>query len=161
MNFLDGLDASNFLQVVNTSNQFYSIAPTSDETFRQVMRMFCCKERVLVSLERFEQCLDDCEAVDDRLVPSDEADSSFIRPTQRPFVHPCFSIEGFRKLCKAYRTSAFQWYSRLMPFNTDFYSADFGLLDYELYIQTIDSKRTLNNYENKLFKSKSLKIVLP
>ncbi|CAF2057501.1 unnamed protein product, partial [Rotaria magnacalcarata] len=151
--FLDGLDASNFLEVVNNTNQFYSIAPTSDQIFRQLMQMFCCKQRVLVPRELYEFYSDDFEVMDDRLVVSyGDFDTSLIRSIQRVFVHPCFSIEGFGKLCKAYRTAAFQCYSRLIPFNTDFYCADFGLIDYELYHQTIGLERDLNTYENKFFK---------
>ncbi|CAF3044652.1 unnamed protein product [Rotaria socialis] len=151
--FLDGLDASNFLEVVNNTNQFYSIAPTSDQIFRQLMQMFCCKQRVLVPRELYEFYSDDFEVMDDRLVVSyGDFDTSLIRPIQRVFVHPCFSIEGFGKLCKVYRTAAFQCYSRLIPFNTDFYCADFCLIDYELYHQTIGVERDLNTYENKFFK---------
>ncbi|CAM2728350.1 unnamed protein product [Rotaria socialis] len=151
--FLDGLDASNFLEVVNNTNQFYSIAPTSDQIFRQLMQMFCCKQRVLVPRELYEFYSDDFEVMDDRLVVSyGDFDTSLIRPIQRVFVHPCFSIEGFGKLCKVYRTAAFQCYSRLIPFNTDFYCADFGLIDYELYHQTIGVERDLNTYENNFFK---------
>ena len=154
LNFLDGVDACNFLEVVNQSSQFRSIATTSDHTFRALITMFWGHHRILLSRETYGKYLHDCKVVDDKLVFIENRNSSFIQPLQRLFVYRCFSIEGFNKLCKAYRTSLFQCYSRLLPFNTDLYSADFGLLDYELYNETIGLKRDLNDYERKLFRSK-------
>ena len=42
-----------------------------------------------------------------------------------------------------------------MPFNTTWYDADFGLLNYETYGHTSGSERVLNDHELNLFKSKT------
>ena len=157
VNFLEGIDAANFLEAVNNSEQFNSIATTSDLVFRQLMNeIFRHSQRVELPRTLYECYLEDCEVIDGKLVWSERQNSSFIQPRQRLFVHSCFTINGFGLLCRAYRTSLFQCYSRLLPFNTDLYYADFGLLDYELYNRTITLERDLNDYEQKLFKSKTL-----
>lgn len=159
VNFLEGLDASNFLETVSTSDQFYSIATTSDQVFRRLINeTFRHGQKVALSRTLYEHHLDYCEIVDDKLVLSAKLDSPLMQPRQRLFIHSCFTVEGFGLLCRAYRTSLFQCYSRLLPFNTDFYYADFGLLDYELYNRTITLERHLSDYEHKLFKSKRLKL---
>ncbi len=159
LNFLDGTDACNFLEVVNKTNQFWSIATISDQIFRKLMKEIVrARQRILLPEETFKNYLYDCEVIDDKLVLLENCDSSFIQPCQRLFVHSCFNIEGFGKLCKAYQTLMFQCYSRLLPFNTNLYCSDFGLIDYELYRTTISLERDLNNHEPKLFKSKGSKI---
>lgn len=159
LNFLEGTDASNFLETVNNSDQFYSIATTFDKVFRRLMNeTFRHGRRVPLPRMSYEHHMDHSEIVDDKLVLSAKLDSPLMQPRQRLFVHSCFTVEGFGLLCRAYRTSLFQCYCRLVPFNTDFYYANFGLLDYELYNRTITLARDLNDYEQKLFKSKILKL---
>ena len=104
LNFLYGVDACNFLEVVNKSNQFRSIATKSDHTFRALITMFWGHQRILLSRETYEKYLHDCQVVDDKLVLIENPNSSFIQPIQRLFAYQCFSVEGFAKLCKAYRT---------------------------------------------------------
>lgn len=155
MNYLEGIDAANFLEAVNNSSQFRSIATTSDHVFQKLIgRIFRSRQRVILPRRAFECYLNECEVVDDKLVPLEEHYAPCIQPIQRVFVYACFSTEGFGLLCQAYRTSLFQCYSRLIPFNTDFYCADFGLLDYEIYIRTIGQKRNLNDHEKTYFQSK-------
>jgi hypothetical protein len=140
-------------------NENGSIVTTSDHMFRELTKkLFRNQQRILLPRELFEMYLDECEIVNEKLVLLENRDSLFIQPRQRIFVHQCFSIEGFRKLCKSYRASLFQCYSRLLPFNGDLYCADFGLLEYEFYNQIICSERALNDYERKLFKSKKFKV---
>jgi hypothetical protein len=158
LNFLDGTDASNFLEVVNETSQFWGIAPTSDRFFLKLTKTFCGRQRILVPKELYEYYLHECEVVDYKLVLSSGSASSSIQPIQRLFVHPFFSMEGFGKLCRAYRTPLFKFYSRLLPFNTDLYSADFGLIDFDLYCRTIGSERDLNDYEKTFFKGKKPKM---
>jgi hypothetical protein len=159
LNFLDGIDVCNFIEVVNDSNQFSSIATATDCNFRNlIQKIFCYGQKTLLPKETFENYLDDCEVVDDRLIWIENRNSSFIQPRQRLFVYRCFSIEGFGKLCRVYRTPLFECYSRLLSFNTDLYCADFGLVDYALYMSTIVLERELNDHERKLFKSKTFKI---
>ncbi|CAF1686492.1 unnamed protein product, partial [Rotaria magnacalcarata] len=118
-------------------------------------------ERISLPAETYENYLQDCEILDDKLVPFENHNPSLIQPVQRLFVHQCFSIEGFGALCKAYRTPLFQCYSRILPFNTDLYCADFGLIDYQLYNETINSERDLNVYEKNFFKSKTSSMLFP
>jgi len=159
LNFLDGIDACNFIEVVNDDNQFSSIATATDCNFRNlIQQIFYYGQKILLPKETFENYLDNCEVFDDRLVSIENCNSSFIQPRQRLFVYRCFSIEGFRKLCRIYRTPLFQCYTRLLSFNTDFYCADFGLVDYALYMPTIVLERELNDHERKLFKSETFKI---
>lgn len=157
LDFLHGIDAANFLETVNTSDQFHSIATTSDHTFRQLIKQtFRNVRRIVAPRVSYERYLDCCEIIDDKLAWLKDQDSPYTEPRQRLFIHSCFSVEGFGVLCKAYRTPLFQCYSRLLPFNTEFYCADFGLLDYELFNRTIILERDLNDYEQQLFKSKRL-----
>ena len=152
--FLNGTDVCNFVEVASKDDQFWSIPITSDQVFYNLMKMLGNDQRLLLDREMYESYLDDCEVVDDKLVLIEKDDYPFTHPIQRLFIYPCFSVEGFGKLCKAYRTSIFQCYSRLLSFNSDLYSADFGLLNYELYSETISSPRDLNDHERNLFKSK-------
>lgn len=159
LNFLEGIDAANFLETVNTSDQFHSIAPTSDHIFRQLINeTFRNGQRIAAPRASYERYLDYGEIIDDKLAWLKDQNFPYIEPRQRLFVYSCFSVMGFEILCKAYRTSLFQCYSRLLPYNTEFYCADFGLLDYELFNRTITLQRDLNNYEQRLFKSKRLKL---
>ncbi|CAM2727709.1 unnamed protein product [Rotaria socialis] len=111
VNFLNGTDTSNFLEVVNNCSQFLSIATATDRMFVEIMKKFRGPKRILLPAEAYENYLQDCKIVDDKLVPFENHNPSIIQPVQRLFVHQCFSIEGFGALCKAYRTSLFQCYS--------------------------------------------------
>jgi len=155
LNFLDGIDVSNFLQVTNNDDQFLSIAPTTDDVFRQLFYTFPEFKQIFVPVERYQDYLNECEIVNDKLVLIEKTNSPFIQPCQRIYVYSCFSIEGFGKLCRSYLTPLFQCYSRLLSFNTDFYSADFGYINYELYCSTIDLNRDLNEHEEKILQGKT------
>ncbi|CAF3560015.1 unnamed protein product [Rotaria socialis] len=155
VNFLNGTDASKFLEVVNNCSQFVSIGTASDRLFVEIMKKSDGRARILLPAEIYGNYLQDCEILDDKLVPFENQNPSVIQPAQRLFVHSCFSTKGLGALCKAYRTPLFQCYSRVLPFNTDLYCADFRLIDYQLYNETISSERDLNVYENKFFKISS------
>ncbi|CAF4773944.1 unnamed protein product, partial [Rotaria magnacalcarata] len=161
VNFLNGTDASKFLEVVNNCSQFVSIGTASDRLFVEIMKKSDGRARILLPAKIYGNYLQDCEILDDKLVPFENHNPSVIQPAQRLFVHSCFSTKGLSALCKAYRTPLFQCYSRILPFNTDLYCADFGLIDYQLYNETISSERDLNVYENKFFKSKISSILIP
>lgn len=154
LNFLDGIDASNFLQVVNDDDQFFSIAPTADQIFRQLFYMLPDFEKIFVPKKMYEHYLDECEVVNNKLVLIKKTHSRFIQPFQRVYVYSYFTTEGFRKLCRAYLTPLFQCYSRLISFNSDFYQGDFGFINYELYCSTIDLNRDFNEHEEKILKGK-------
>jgi hypothetical protein len=156
LTFLDGLDAANFIEAVNDSKQFWSIAKTLDHHFIELIKTFCGHQRIILPRALFESYADDCEIDDEQLIVVSRCYSSVIEPSERLYIHPCFSIEGFSKLCEVYRTSLFKCYSRLLPFNTIWYNADFGLLNYESYAHTVGSGRMLNDHEKNLFNGKYL-----
>jgi len=157
LRFIDGIDATNFIEAVNNSRQFGSIAKASDHHFIEMIKMFCGRQRILLPRVLFGDFENEYEIDDERLIVVSKRYSDVIEPSERLYIHSCFSIEGFTKLCEVYKTPLFSCYSRLLPLNTVCfsYNADFGLLDYEWYGHTIGSERMLNDHERQLFKSKN------
>jgi hypothetical protein len=159
LNFLDGIDSCNFIEVVNDTDQFSSIATATDYHFRNfVQQIFSRYKSVGIPQEILFKYSEFLEDIDDKIASIRGSNLSFIRPIQHLFLYPCFTIEGFRKLCRVYRTPLFECYSRLLSFNIDLYCADFGLIDYTLYMPSIAVERELNEHERKLFKSEIFKI---
>ncbi|CAM4962682.1 unnamed protein product [Rotaria socialis] len=154
LRFIDGIDAINFIEAVNDSRQFRSIAKTSDYHFIQMIKVFCGHSRILLPCAPFEDFTNEYEIDDEQLILLSKRYSDTIEPSIRLYIHPCFSTEGFTKLCEVYQTSLFSCYSHLLPLNTVCYNynADFGLLDYEWYGHTIGAERMLNDHEKHLFK---------
>ncbi|CAF2050749.1 unnamed protein product [Rotaria magnacalcarata] len=154
LRFIGGIDAINFIEAVNDSRQFRSIAKTSDYHFIQMIKVFCGHSRILLPRAPFEDCTNEYEIDDEQFILLSKRYYDTIEPSIRLYIHPCFSTEGFTKLCKVYQTSLFSCYSRLLPLNTVCYNynADFGLLDYEWYGHTIGAERLLNDYEKTLFR---------
>jgi len=154
LKFLDGLNAINFIEAVDNSEQFGSIANTSDRHFIRSISVFCNYKRIILPRYLFQSFMGESEIDEEQLVLVSTRYSSFIQPSERLYIHPCFSLEGFSKLCEVYKTSLFKCYCRLLPLNTVWYYADFGLLDYEWYSQTVGLRRVLSSHEKKLFKGK-------
>ena len=154
LKFLNGIDATNFTEVVDGSEQFGSIAKTSDYHFIRSISVFRNYPKILLSRALFECFTDESEIDDDRLIVISTRYSSFIQPTERMYIYPCFSLAGFSQLCEVYQTPFFKCYCRLLPLNTVWYDAGFGLLDYEWYGHTVGLERKLNDHEKKLFKGK-------
>jgi hypothetical protein len=154
LRFIDGIDAANFIEAVNDSRQFCSIAKTLDHHFIEMIKVFYGHQRILLPRALFEDFTNEYEIDDEQLIVVSKRYSDVIEPSERLYIHPCFSTEGFKKLCKVYKTSLFSCYSRLLPLNTIYYNADFGLLDYEWYGHTIGLERMLNDHEKNLFKGK-------
>ena len=158
LKFLDGIDASNFIEAVECSEQFGSIAKTSDYHFIRLISLFCNYPRILLPRALFECFTGESDIDDERLIVVSIRYSSFIQPSERLFIHPCFSLDGFSKLCKVYKSPFFECHCRLLPLNTVWYHADFGLLDYEWYGRTVGLERILNDHEKELFKGKILRM---
>lgn len=152
--FLDGIDVINFIETVNDSEQFYSIANTSDHHFIQLITTFRNQKRIRLPRAYFEYYTDIGYIDDESDLLISKYYSTVNEPLERLYVHPCFSAEGFLKLCQAYKASLFKCYSRLLPLNTSCYFPNFQLLDYELYASRIGSERTLSDHEKTLFKGK-------
>lgn len=155
LKFLDGLNAIDFIEAVDNSEQFGSIANTSDYHFIRLISVFRNCKRIILPRYLFQSFMGESEIDEEQLVLISTRYSPFIQPSERLYIHPCFSLEGFSQLCEAYKTSLFKCYSRLLPLNTIWYYADFGLLDYQWYSQTVGLRRALNNHEKKLFKGKN------
>ena len=156
LNYLQGVNVINFLEAVNDSKQFWSIAKTLDYHFNKSMKTFCGRQRIILPRILFEKFMGEYEIDDEQLLLVPKHYSSVIEPCIRLYIHPCFSIEGFSRLCELYRTSLFKCYVRLLPFNTFCYNADFGLLNYESCAHTIGSSRMLNDHEKHLLEGKYL-----
>lgn len=155
LTFLDGIDAINFIEAVNDSEQFLLIAKTVDYHFIEAITNFCRRQPISLSVAPFEHNLMEDEISDEQFPNVSRRYSCFIKPLERPYVHPCFAVEGLVKLCPLYQTSLFKCYSRLIPYNNAQYDATFDLLNYELYIHSIGSRRILNDHEKKLFHGKN------
>lgn len=151
--FLDGIDATNFIEAVNNSQQFWSIAKTSDYHFIELIKSFCGHPRIPLSTYAvLGDFTNEYEIDDEQLTVVSTRYSDVTEPSERLFIHPCFSIEGFATLCRVYKTSLFKCYCRLLPLNTVCYNADFGLLNYEWYGDTVGAERLMNDHEKKMFK---------
>ena len=142
---------------MNDSRQFWSVAKTSDHHFIEIIKTFSGRARILLPRYLFEVFDDECDIDDKQLSMVSKHYSDTIEPSIRCYIHPCFSTEGFTKLCEVYKSSLFGCYSRLLPLNTvcHNYYADFGLLDYEWYGHTIGAERMLSDHEKHLFKGKN------
>lgn len=156
LKFLDGVDAANFIEAVDRSEEFGPIAETSDHHFVRLINFFSDCEKILLPRVLFYDFMGDNEIDEQQLIVVPARYSSTIQPFERLYIHPYFGLECFSKLCEAYQTSLFKCYCRLLPFNTTCYHADFGLLDYEWYGHTVGMKRLLNDHEKTLFKGQTL-----
>ena len=157
LSLLEGIDAINFIEAVNDSKQFWCIAKSLDQHFMKLISKFQGQQRILLPGAFFESYTGELEIDEDNLVAISKGYSWVREPRERLYIHPSFSVQGFAKLCHVYKSSLFKCYSRLIPFNTTWYGADFGLLNYESYGHTIGSKRILNDHELNIFKSKRLR----
>ena len=107
LRFLKGIDASNFLEVVNDRDRFVAVASRSDQLFLTITKKFHGLQKRLLAPEVYEQYLDGCEVIDDKLVPLESNNLLVVQPIQRLFVYSCFSVEGFETLSRAYQTPLF------------------------------------------------------
>ncbi|CAF0919486.1 unnamed protein product [Adineta ricciae] len=161
LKFLDALDTISFIEAVDGSELFGSIAELPDHHFIRLIRTFTNYERIMLPHTLWDYCRNNSEIDEERLCIVPTRYSFFTQPSERLYIHACFGLEGFSKLCEAYRTSLFQCYCRLLPLNTAYYNADFGLLDYEWFSQTIGLKRALNGHEKNLFRGDKIVSTLP
>ncbi|CAF1461479.1 unnamed protein product [Adineta ricciae] len=152
LKFLHGLDTINFTEAVDGSELFGSVAKPLDHHFIGLIKTFSNRQRIMLSRTLWDYYRNNCEIDEERLCVVPTRYSLFTQPSERLYIHACFGLEGFSKLSEAYRSSLFQCYCRLLPLNTAYYNADFGLLEYEWFIQTIGLKRPLNDHEKKLFR---------
>lgn len=153
LKFLDGIDVTNFIEAVNGSEQFGLIAKTCDVHFYyKLVSVYNKVRRIFLPRESFQYFTEEMEIDEEQLVLIPTRYSSVTQPSERLYIHPSFTQEGFSMLCELYNTPFFKCYCRLLPLNTVSYYANFGLLDYECYRGSLGLKRGLNQHEKKLFK---------
>ena len=99
LRFLEGIDATNFIEAVNNTRQLGSIVKTSDYHFIQIIKMFSGHPRILLPRELVEDFGNECKIDDKQLIIAVKRYSDKIEPSRRIYIHPCFSTEGFTKLC--------------------------------------------------------------
>jgi hypothetical protein len=143
MKYLGGLDVINFMEAVNGSEQFGTIAITEEHIFFQMFMKFLKKETIKVNVPYLNFYLD-VGFIDDLgyLCPNQYHQGE--PPLLRLFIHPTFTVEAFEKLCCMY--------SRLLPFNTHTYIGNLVLFDYFKFKHLLGCTRELNSHEQSLFK---------
>ena len=152
LGFLDGLNAINFMDAVDGSEQFRTIQITEERIFTKLFTQFAKKERIRVSVPYLHLYLDTCSIDDDGYLCPDRYDHG-APPVMRLFIHPMFTLEAFKHVCCTYRTPSFQCYARLLPLNTHSYAGNLILADYFLHKHSVGQSRQLNVHERGLFKS--------
>jgi hypothetical protein len=150
--FLPGIDTCNLIEVMNSSIQYQAISASLDPVFRNMLNRCYGNRKIPIPKKQYEMFLDGCEEIDGHLVPVSFTYSNASQQIQKLFVYECFSLVGFRKLCRSFQSPLFECYSRLVPFNGCIYHADFGLLNYELHSNVLCNERNLNEHEKQFFK---------
>lgn len=152
--YLNGLDAINFMKETSGTEQFHRIEITEDRTFNRLFMKLNGEQKVKVPIPCLDFYLETCGIDSDGyLFPLKHQVGE--PPLLRLFIHPTFTTNAFSKLCFTYKTNCFQCYSRLIPLNTHSYVANFFVLDYFEFRNSIGLSRQLNVHEEHLFKSKS------
>jgi len=154
--YLDGLNVINFMEAVNGSEEFQTIEITEERIFYKMFIKLMKEEKIKITVPYLHFYLDTCFIdVEEYLCPE-----QYYRgepPVLRLFIHPTFTVEAFQYLCCTYKTSSFQCYTRLLPFNTHTYVGSLILVDYFNYKNLIGYTRELNTHERNLFKGVILK----
>jgi len=146
------------MQAVNDSQQFWSIARTSNHYFIKQIKTLRSHQRIFLSRVSFDDFMNESEIDDEQLIVVSKSYSNVVKSSIRLYVHSCFAVSGFAKLCEVYRTPLFSCYSQLLLLNTVCYdySADLDLLGYQWYWHTIGSERILNDHEKFLFRGEKI-----
>ena len=154
LRYLDGLNAINFMEAVNGSEQFRTIQIIEERIFLKLFTQLINRERIEVSVPYLHLYLDTCSICEDGYLSPDRYDHG-APPVMRLFIHPTFTLEAFKHVCCTYKTPSFQCYARLLPLNTHSYAGNLILADYFLYKHSVGHSRQLNVHERGLFKGVS------
>ena len=154
--YLGGCDAINFLEAVNGSEQFQTIETTEEWFFYKIFMKFDNKEKTRIDVPYLAKYLN-TSFVNEESYLCPNIYHSGEPPTLRLFIHPTFTVEAFKHFCCTYKTSSFQCYKRLSPFNTHSYADNLMLVDYFKYKDSIGVTRSLSDHERSLFKGASHK----
>nr|AEN94420.1 hypothetical protein [Adineta vaga] len=151
INKLKGLDAINFMEAINGSDQFGVIEISDDHFFNVIFMKISKKETIKIKMPYCHAYLDSLYIDDEGyLYPQKYRQDE--GPPIRMFIHPTFTVDAFENLCFTYKTATFRCYSRLLPFNMHSYVGNLILVDYFNYKDSIGCARELNKYEKYLFK---------
>ena len=148
---LDGLDVINFIEAVKGSEHFQTLDISKEWFFHKIFTKFNSKRKMKTVVPYLHLYLDTC-FVDEEGYLRPEKYHQGEPPTLRMFIHPTFTNEAFKQLCRACMTSSFQCYTRLLPFNTHSDVGNLMLIDYFNYKDTFGCNRELNVHERSLFK---------
>ncbi|CAF1131141.1 unnamed protein product [Adineta ricciae] len=151
INKLKGLDAINFMEAVNRSEQFGVIEINEDHFFNVVFMKISKNKTIKIKMPYHFACLDSLY-IDDQGYLYTQKYCQEECPPIRIFIHPTFTVDAFEMLCFTYKTEAFRCHSRLLPFNCHPYVGNLILVDYFNYKDSIGSVRELNKHEKYLFK---------
>lgn len=150
---LDGLDAINFMEAVDGSQQFHEISLTKDGIFHKLFTKFNDEKKIKISIPYLDFYLETCCINSDGyLLPMKYHAGE--PPLLRLFIHPTFTMQSLSRLCCTYKTPSFQCYTRLLPLNTHSYLGDLFVIDYFQYKDSIGFSRDMNVHEMALFRSK-------
>ena len=150
INYLGGSDAINFLEAVNGSEQFQTIEATEEWFFYKIFMKFDNKEKMRIDVPYLDRYLD-TSFVNEESYLCPKVYHCGEPPTLRLFIHPTFTVEVLKHFCCTYKTSSFQCYTRLLPFNTHSYAGNLMLVDYFKYKDSIGVTHSLNVHERSLF----------
>ncbi len=81
LRFIDGIDAVNFIEAVNDSRQFWSVAKTSDYHFIQNIKAFCGRPKILLPRALFEDFTNEYEIDDEQFMVASNRYSDVIEPS--------------------------------------------------------------------------------
>lgn len=154
LTFFEGTHPINFIETVNETRQFSSIAKTFDCHFIKEVERMRQIPRIILTLMPFERNFCEDELHGEQFLNVLRCYPCFIESLERLYAHPCFSTQEFFNLCSFYKTSLFKCYSRLLSYNNVRYNSKFIPFNYELYVRSVGSRRILNEHERRLFHGK-------
>ena len=149
--YLDGLDVINFIEAVKGSEHFQTLDINEEWFFYKLFMKLHRKEKTKTVVPYLHLYLDTCSIDEDGYLRPENYHQGE-PPTLRMFIHPTFTNEAFKQLCRACMTSSFQCYTRLLPFNTHSDVGNLMLIDYFKYKDSFGCNRELNFPERSLFK---------
>ena len=90
------------MQAVNDSQQFWSIARTSNHYFIKQIKTLRSHQRIFLSRVSFDDFMNESEIDDEQLIVVSKSYSNVVKSSIRLYVHSCFAVSGFAKLCEVY-----------------------------------------------------------
>jgi hypothetical protein len=98
LSFLEEVDATNFIEAVNNSRQFWCIAKSLDQHFIKLINTFLGQQRILLPRALFESYTGELQIDEENLIVFSKRYSWVRQPCERLYIHPSFSFQGFASL---------------------------------------------------------------